>query len=119
MLDTDVCKQPVKEHAHVDPILDTREFVAEFENGEVHGVTTNRIAQSMIAMCDESGNNGPSSYGGYGQPVALCDFCIPCPWNRKVLNALGDGVNEKFPGWQALAVDKRIWRRRYAYHSHH
>ena len=44
-----------KGRANVNPILDTREFIVEFENGEVDELTANRIAQSMIAMCDEEG----------------------------------------------------------------
>ena len=44
-----------KGRARVDPRLDTREFLVEFENGEVDELTANRIAQSITAMCDEEG----------------------------------------------------------------
>ncbi len=42
--------------ANSNPILDTREYVVEFDDGEVTELTANTIAESMYAMCDEEGN---------------------------------------------------------------
>lgn len=42
--------------ANANPILDTREYVVEFEDGEVTELTANVIAQSMYAECDPDGN---------------------------------------------------------------
>ena len=42
--------------AHVNPILDTREYVVKFANGEEAELTANAIAQSMYSQCDPDGN---------------------------------------------------------------
>ena len=42
--------------AHQNPILDTREYVAEFEDGTTSELAANVIAQSMYAQCDPDGN---------------------------------------------------------------
>ena len=42
--------------ANANPILDTREYRVEFENGEVSELAANAIAESMYAMCDEDGH---------------------------------------------------------------
>jgi len=41
--------------ANANPILDTREYVVEFDDGEVSELTANVIALSMYEMCDEDG----------------------------------------------------------------
>jgi len=43
----------VVDHANANPILDTREYLVEFDDGEVSELTANVIAQSMYAMCDD------------------------------------------------------------------
>ena len=43
--------------AHSNPILDTREYMVEFEDGDVSELTANVIAQSMYEMCDENGDH--------------------------------------------------------------
>ena len=42
--------------ANSNPILDTREYVVEFEDGQEAALTANVIAQSMYAQCDLEGN---------------------------------------------------------------
>ena len=42
--------------AHANPILDTREYVVKFANGEEAELTANAIAQSMYSQCDPDGN---------------------------------------------------------------
>ena len=42
--------------ANQNPILDTREYVVEFEDGQEAELTANTIAQSMYAQCDQDGN---------------------------------------------------------------
>ena len=39
-----------------NPILDTREYSVEFDDGEVIELTVNVIADSMFATCDDSRN---------------------------------------------------------------
>jgi len=41
--------------ANDNPLLDTRQYVVTFPNGEVSEYTANLIAESMIAQCDEDG----------------------------------------------------------------
>ena len=43
--------------AHQNPILDTRQYVVEFEDGQQTELAANTIAQSMYAQCDADGNN--------------------------------------------------------------
>ena len=43
--------------AHDNPILDTRQYLVEFNDGEVTELTANVIAQSMYAMCDTDGEH--------------------------------------------------------------
>ena len=38
-----------------NPMLDTRQYVVEFPNGEVNHYTANLIAENMIAQCDPDG----------------------------------------------------------------
>ena len=47
--------QPIG-RANTNPILDTREYLIEFDDGEVTELTANVIAQSMFASCDDDGN---------------------------------------------------------------
>ena len=42
--------------ANENPILDTRGYVVEFEDGEQAELAANTIAQSMYAQCDPDGN---------------------------------------------------------------
>ena len=42
--------------ANEKPILDTRGYVVEFEDGEQTELATNIIAQSMYAQCDPDRN---------------------------------------------------------------
>ena len=42
--------------ANANPILDTRRYDVEFEDGQVTELTANVIAESMYAQCDEKGN---------------------------------------------------------------
>ena len=42
--------------ANENPILDTRRYVVEFEDGEQAGLAANTIAQSMYSQCDPDGN---------------------------------------------------------------
>ena len=42
--------------AHDNPILDTREYTVEFDDGDVSELTANLIAESMYAQCDPDGN---------------------------------------------------------------
>jgi hypothetical protein len=39
-----------------NPILDTREYVVTFDNGDVTDLTANLIAKSVYAQCDPDGN---------------------------------------------------------------
>ena len=39
-----------------NPILDTREYNYEFDDGEVSKLTANVISESIYAACDDSGN---------------------------------------------------------------
>ncbi|KAL7526810.1 LOW QUALITY PROTEIN: hypothetical protein ACHAXR_003492, partial [Thalassiosira sp. AJA248-18] len=43
--------------ANNNPILDSREYFVEFEDGKVAKLTANVIAQSMYEMCDEDGHH--------------------------------------------------------------
>ena len=42
--------------ANENPILDTRGYVVEFEDGEQAELAANTIAQSMYAQCDPDRN---------------------------------------------------------------
>ena len=42
--------------ANANPILDTREYIVEFEDGAQAELTANAIAQNMYAQCDPEGN---------------------------------------------------------------
>jgi hypothetical protein len=42
--------------AHNNPILDTRTYNVEFDNGDVTELTANVIAESMYSQCDIEGN---------------------------------------------------------------
>ena len=42
--------------ANENPILDTREYVVEFYDGEQAVLASNTIAHSMYAQCDSDGN---------------------------------------------------------------
>ena len=43
-------------HANKNPILDTRGYIFEFEDGEQAELAANTTAQSMYAQCDPDGN---------------------------------------------------------------
>ena len=45
-----------KGRANDNPILDTREYTVEFDDGDVSELTANLIAESMYAQCDPDGN---------------------------------------------------------------
>jgi hypothetical protein len=42
--------------ANANPILDTREYVVTFDNGDLTELNANLIAASMYAQCDPDGN---------------------------------------------------------------
>ena len=42
--------------ANANPILDTRDYVVTFDDGDVTELTANLIAESMYAQCDPDGN---------------------------------------------------------------
>ena len=42
--------------ANSNPILDTRTYLLQFDDGEVNGLTANVIAVQMYAQCDPDGN---------------------------------------------------------------
>ena len=42
--------------AHENPIVDTRKYVVEVENGEEAELSANAIVQSMYAQCNPEGN---------------------------------------------------------------
>ena len=42
--------------ANENPILDTREYVVEFDDGEQSELAANTIAQIIYAQCDSDGN---------------------------------------------------------------
>jgi hypothetical protein len=44
------------ERANDNPILDTREYIVKFDDGDVTELTANLIAESMYAQCDPDGN---------------------------------------------------------------
>ncbi len=46
----------LKGTANENPILDTREYVVTFDDGDVTNLTANLIAESMYAQCDSDGN---------------------------------------------------------------
>ena len=43
-------------HANDNPILDTREYIVEFDDGDVTELNANLIAKSMYAQCNPDGN---------------------------------------------------------------
>ena len=42
--------------ADANPILDTREYIVEFDDGDEAELTANLIASAMYAQCDPDGN---------------------------------------------------------------
>ena len=42
--------------ANTNPILDTRTYEVEFQDGQVAEVSANVITQNMYVMCDTEGN---------------------------------------------------------------
>jgi hypothetical protein len=42
--------------ANDNPILDTREYIVKFDDGDVTGLTANLIAELMYVQCDPKGN---------------------------------------------------------------
>ena len=42
--------------ANDNPNLDTRDYIVEFEDGDVTELTANLIDESMYAQCDPDGN---------------------------------------------------------------
>ncbi len=46
----------LKGTANDNPILDTREYVVTFDDGDVTDLTANLIAETMYAQCDPDGN---------------------------------------------------------------
>ena len=45
-----------KGRANSNPIINTREYLVTFDNGDVTKLTANLIAESMYAQCDPNGN---------------------------------------------------------------
>ena len=43
-------------HANDNPILDTRSYIVEFDDGDQTGLTANMIAESLYSQCDPDGN---------------------------------------------------------------
>jgi hypothetical protein len=43
--------------ANANPVLDTRTYEVEFDDGDVSELTANTIAESMYSMCDKDGNH--------------------------------------------------------------
>ncbi len=39
-----------------NPILDTREYIVKFDDGDVNELTANLIAKSMYTQCNPNGN---------------------------------------------------------------
>ena len=72
--------------AHEKPILDTRQYIVEFEDGEEAELAANIIAQSMYAQCDPDGNQ-------YVMFDSFVDFRRSAdalrPTDQKVLKAEG------------------------------
>ena len=54
--------------AHANPILDTRRYDVEFDDGQVTEFTANIITESMYSQCDPDGNQ-------YELLNAIVDFC--------------------------------------------
>ena len=54
--------------ANPNPILDSRKYIVEFEDGTEAGLTENDIAQSMYAQFDPDGNQ-------YLMLDSIVDFC--------------------------------------------
>jgi hypothetical protein len=47
----------LKGNANDIPILDTREYMVTFDDGDMTELNANLIAQSMYAQCDPDGNH--------------------------------------------------------------
>ena len=43
-------------HANDNPILDTRSYIVDFDNGDQTELTANMIAESLYLQCDPKGN---------------------------------------------------------------
>ncbi len=43
-------------HANDNPILDTRSYIVDFDDGEQTELTANMIAESLYSKCDPNGN---------------------------------------------------------------
>ena len=42
--------------ANANPILDTRSYIIDFDNGDQTKLTANLIAESLFSQCDPNGN---------------------------------------------------------------
>ena len=42
--------------AHVNPLLDTRQYLLEFDDGRTGTYDTNTLAENLLTMCDPEGN---------------------------------------------------------------
>ena len=84
--------------ANKNPILDTRGYVAEFEDGDQAELSANTIAQSMYAQCDPDGDQ-------YVMFDSIVDFrsstTALCYADQKVLKADGRSfMCRTTAGWQ-------------------
>ena len=84
--------------ANENPILDTREYVVEFDDGKQAELDANTIAQSMYAQCEPDGNQ-------YGMFYLIVDFrrssTTLCYADQKFLKADGRSfMRRTTAGWQ-------------------
>ena len=90
--------------AHDKPILDTRQYVVEFEDGQEAELAANVIATSMYAQCDPDGNE-------YVMFDSLVDFRrgnnALRPEDQKVLKADGRSyMRRTTAGWELCVLWK-------------
>ena len=83
--------------ANKNPILDTRGYIVEFEDGEQAELAANTIAQSMYAQCDPDGNQ-------YVMVDLIVDFrrstTLLCYADQKVLKVDGRSfMRRTTAGW--------------------
>ena len=90
--------------AHEKPILDTRQYIVEFEDGEEAELAANVIATSMYAQCDPDGHE-------YFMFDSLVDFRRSDdalrPEDQKVLKADGRSyMRRTTAGWELCVLWK-------------
>ncbi len=86
----------LKGTANDNPILDTREYVVTFDDGDVTDLTANLIAKSMYAQCDPDGNQyvllySIIDYQRHDTAIQLSDQIVTRPNGRmyKRRNTIG------------------------------